>query len=68
MYDENGNYAGARYTVMYDGALFYDDDDGLNMHDYDRWDEVQSLIYAYGDIIEVRDNYYGVLWSNGEWS
>ncbi len=67
MYDDEGCYIGGRYTVMYEGGLFYGDSDGLNCHDYDRWEDVQNLIYAYGDIIYVRDNEYGVSWSHGEW-
>ena len=57
-----------RYTVIYEGYLFYGDKDGLNFHDMDRWDEVHSLMVAYPDVIEVRDNEYGVYWKNGEWS
>ena len=58
----------ARYTVMYEGYLFDGDKaDGLNMHDYDNWDEVQSLINFYGDVIEVRDNWYDVHWYKGGW-
>lgn len=57
-----------RYTVMYEGYLFEGDKaDGLNMHDYDNWDEVESLINAYGDVIEVLDHWYGVHWYKGEW-
>ena len=67
MFDDDGVKICGRYTVMYEGYLFVGDTDGLNTHDYDRWDDVQSLIYAYGDIIEVRDNEYGVTWSHGEW-
>lgn len=65
MYEEDSS-SGARYTIMYIGYLFYDDKDGLNIHDMDSWDEVQSLINAYPEI-EVRDNLYDVCWKNGEW-
>lgn len=67
MFNDEGEKICGRYTVMYEGYLFYGDSDGLNMHDYDRWDEVQGLMWAYRDIITVRDNEYGVTWSNGEW-
>ena len=66
MFDDDGVKICGRYTVMYEGYLFFGDSDGLNMHDYDRWEDVQSLIYAYGDFIEVRDNEYGVTWAKGE--
>lgn len=58
---------GSRYTVVYDGYLFYGDSDGLNIRDADSWDDVKSLINDYGDMIQVRDNEYGVYWSNGGW-
>lgn len=67
MYNDDGEKICGRYTVMYEGYLFFGDGDGLNMHDYDAWDEVNSLIDAYGDIIEVRDNEYDVHWKNGAW-
>lgn len=67
MFDDEGVKICGRYTVMYEGYLFCGDSDGLNCHDYDRWEDVQSLIYAYGDIIEVRDNEYDVHWKGGEW-
>lgn len=67
MFDEEGVKIGCRYTVCYEGYLFVGDSDGLNIHYYDRWDEVQSLMRAYPDIIEVHDNEYGVTWQGGEW-
>lgn len=56
-----------KYTVIYNGYLFYGDSDGENRHDFDRWDDVVSLINAYGDIIIVKYNDCGVVWKNGEW-
>lgn len=67
MFNDDGEKICGRYTVIYEGYLFYGDSDGLNFHDYDRWDEVNSLMNAYGDIITVKDNEYGVSWANGEW-
>ena len=67
MFNDNGEKICGRYTVMYDGYLFFGDSDGFNAHDYDRWEDVKDLMAAYGDIITVRDNEYGVSWSNGEW-
>lgn len=67
MFNDEGVKICGRYTVMYEGYLFFGDSDGLNCHDYDRWEDVQSLIYAYGDIIEMRDNEYDVHWKGGEW-
>lgn len=61
-----------RYTVSYNGYLFYGDNDGLNFHHIDRWDEVKWMLDAYGNEpdldLEVKDNEYDVLWKNGEWS
>ena len=67
MFNDDGEKIMSRYTVSYEGYLFFGDNDGLNFHDYDRWDEVQSLMNAYGDIITVHDNEYGVTWKDGEW-
>ena len=71
MFNEDGEYIGGRYTVIYDGYLFVGDKKGLNFHDYDSWDEVKSLIDAYGmepDLkMEVHDNMYSVIWYKGEW-
>ena len=67
MFNDEGEKICERYTVIYEGYLFYGDNDGLNFHDFDRWSDVQELINAYGDMIEVRDNEYDVHWKNGEW-
>ena len=69
MFNEDGEKIGFRYTVSYEGYLFYgDNENGWNHHGYDRWEDVQSLINAYGDIIEVTDNEYGVPFAHGEWN
>lgn len=65
MFNENAEKVGSRYTVSYYGSLFYGDSEGLNFHDYDRWEDVLQLIEAFGDYITVDDNYYGVKWSEG---
>lgn len=58
-----------KYTVWYEGYLFDGDkENGYNEHDYDRWDDVKGLINAYGDMIHVRDNEYGLSFDYGEWS
>ena len=67
MFNDEGEKICGRYTIIYEGYLFYGDSDGLNFHDCDRWDEVNSLMNAYGDFITVKDNEYGVTWANGEW-
>lgn len=57
-----------RYTVSYEGYLFYGDKEGdWNYHGYNRWQDVQELINAYGNDIHVTDNEYGVSYDNGEW-
>ena len=66
MYEEDC-FDGARYTITYKGYLFYGDSDGWNEHDYNDWSEVHSLIVFYPEI-EVRDNYYGVYFKDGEWA
>lgn len=67
MFNENGEKICGRYTVSYDGYIFFGDNDGMNFHDYDRWEDVQSLMFAYRDVITVHDNEYSVTWCNGEW-
>jgi hypothetical protein len=67
MFNDEGEKICGRYTVIYEGVLFYGDSDGLNFHDYDRWDEVSSLMNAHDDFITVKDNEYCVTWANGEW-
>ena len=67
MFNDEGEKIGYRYTVSYEGHIFEGDSDGYNSHGYDRWDDAQSLIYAYGDVIRVDDNYYGCTWEKGEW-
>lgn len=67
-FDPNGNWDApcdepdpdpVRYTVF----LFKGDE----VFETDNWDEVHPLIMAYGNDIEVRDNWYDVHWANGEW-
>lgn len=58
----------ARYTVIYDGYLFDGDSDGVNMHHYDDFKSCIELYYAYGDMIEIEDNIYGVTFSHGSWN
>ena len=57
-----------RYTVWYDGCLFDGDADGYNEHGYDTWEDVIALYDVYGDMIHIKDNYYGVSFDYGEWS
>ena len=68
MFNDDGEKICGRYTVSYEGYIFVGDSDGLNFHDYDRWEDVASLMGFYGDVITVKDNEYGVAWSNGEWN
>ena len=67
MFNDDGAKVCSRYTVIYEGYLFDGDNDGLNFHDMDDWNEVHSLMVAYPDDITVHDNEYGVAWSKGEW-
>ena len=68
MYNEDGEKICGRYTVMYEGFIFEGDTDGLNFHDYDRWEDAISLYNFYGDMIEIKYNEYDVVFSHGEWS
>lgn len=56
----------ARYTVCYEGYLFEGDTDGLNEHDYDRFEDAIALYDAYGDMIHIKDNLYDVSFDYGE--
>lgn len=70
-YHCGGTEPESKYTVSYKGYLFYGDNDGWNFHDYDNWDEVVSLINAYGmeeDLdFSVRHNETDMVWRMGEW-
>ena len=57
----------ARYTVHYEGRLFEGDCDGYNSHDYDSFEDAIAIYDAYGDMITIEDNEYGVTFSCGEW-
>lgn len=58
----------AKYTVWYEGYLFDGDTDGYNEHDYDNWEDANALYDAYGDMIHIRDNEYGVTFEYGNWN
>lgn len=57
-----------RYTVWYEGYLFEGDTDGLNEHGYDSFKDAMEMYHAYGDMIHIRDNEYGVSFDYGEWN
>ena len=57
-----------RYTVWYNGYLFHGDTDGYNEHGYDNFEDAIALYYAYGNIIHIKDNEYGVRFDYGEWN
>mgnify|MGYP003293095316 CR=1 FL=1 len=57
-----------RYTVWYEGHLFEGDTDGLNEHDFDKWEDAIALYHAYGDMIHIDDNEYDVTFAHGEWN
>ena len=57
-----------RYTVWYEGYLFEEDTDGYNEHGYDKFEDAIALYNAYGDMIHIKDNEYGVSFDYGEWS
>lgn len=43
-----------KYRVRYEGYLF--DSNGINRHDYDRFEDAIQLYYTYGDMIHITDN------------
>lgn len=57
-----------RYTVWYKGYLFNEDSDGYNEHGYDNLDDAMILYNVYGDMIHIKDNYYGLCFDNGDWN
>ena len=57
-----------RYTVLYEGYLFEGDADGYNEHGYDKFEYAIALYHAYGDMVHIKDNEYGVSFDYGEWS
>lgn len=57
-----------KYTVGYEGFLFEGDSDGYNEYGYDRFEDAIALYHAYGDMITIKDNEYGVIFSHGEWN
>ena len=57
-----------KYTVWYEGYLFCGDADGYNEHGYDKWEDAIALYDAYGDMIHITDNEYGVTFEYGEWN
>lgn len=74
MFDEEGNYIGARYTVYYKAHLFDDeqvlDESGWCFIEADRWGKAVELYgwcTANGIEVELVDNKYSVTLSKGEW-
>ena len=57
-----------RYTVCYKGYLFAGDSDDYNEHGYDNFEDAIALYHAYGDMIHIKDNEYGVSFDCGEWN
>ena len=55
------------YKVMYEGYIFDGDTDGLNVHYYEDWSEVKSLLDCYGDVMTVEHVISGAVWEDGEW-
>ena len=59
-----------RYTVRYKGNIFQGDTDGWNSFNTDRWEDAIEVYHTYGDATEVsiKDNEYGVVFEDGDWS
>lgn len=58
---------GSHYKIMYEGYIFDGDTDGLNVHYYEDWSDVKSLLDYYGDIMTVEHVISGAVWEDGEW-
>lgn len=56
------------FTVWYEGVIFDNDKEGINEHDFECWDQAVSFYDAYGDMIHISDNYYGISFDHGEWN
>lgn len=56
-----------RYTVSYYGYLFEGDTVGYNTHGYDNINDALALYNEYGDMIQIKDNEYDVVFESGEW-
>ena len=57
-----------KYTVWYKGHIFDGDTDGYNEHGYDNFENAIALYHAYGDMIHIKDNKYGVSFDYGDWN
>ena len=61
-----------RYSVWYNAALYYGEEEGKwNHYDTDNFtDAVETYNYAmqYDIEVEIHDNEYDVVFKNGEWS
>ena len=57
-----------RYTVSYYGYIFEGDNAGYNEHRYDNFDDAIALYNIYGDMIQIKDNEYNVVFNAGEWN
>ena len=57
-----------RYTVSYYGYLFEGDAPGYNTHGYDNINDALALYNEYGDMIQIKDNEYDVVFESGEWN
>lgn len=64
---ENDPEGEGEYKVMYEGYIFDGDTDGLNVHYYEDWSEVKSLLDYYGDVMRVEHVISGAVWEDGEW-
>ena len=57
-----------RYTVSYYGYLFEGDTAGYNTHGYDNINDALALYNEYGNMIQIKDNEYDVVFESGEWN
>lgn len=72
-YDEMNEYFDSmplKYSVVYSGAYYCGDSDSYNCFDTDSFDkamEVYRDVCQYDEEACIKDNYYGVTFSHGEW-
>lgn len=60
-----------RYTVCYEGPYFAGDKDGYNFLDYNSFDEAMEMykfLEVVGIEVELKDNWYDVTFSKGDWN
>ena len=56
-----------KYSVSYEGCFFEGDTEGINIHNFDKWEDAKMLYDMYPNVV-IKDNEYGLIFENGDWS